>query len=836
MWQDLRQAVRTLRTHRGFVVMASLVLALGIGLNTAIFSIVYGLLWKPLSVSSPHELVYLYQVFPRQPNNPNPIPPRVFESFRQRAEAFTDITAHWGMGYSLHADDETDTVNAEWVFSNYFTLLGVTPALGRTLLVTEDDASNPERAVVISHALWARRFRSDPNIVGRKITLARWGETYTSWTVVGVMRPDFQGLAAPWAPTQVWMSFQQAEDGPSLRFSVAPIARLKPGVSLQQAGNMIAALGHNTYIDGPGRAYPQYEPRFVVYPANSVRMPFDPSAVIVPARLAGAMTVVVAMVLLVAATNIAGILMARGLGRAGELAIRRALGAGPWRIARQLLAESVALGLLGGVGGFVLGAWLVGLFRAWTPLQYAFEVSMNRQVSLFTAAICLGAGIIVGIFPAHQAARLNVLSSLGSSGNLATKQTRARVRHAITVPQVAVSLVLLLVGEMYVRALLRVELSDLGYQPQNLLVVQPILRAARRDPTAPIQSDMEERHAERSRRFYRQLLDRLRAVPGALDIAVAESIPVYEPSGRANWSAVTQESFFAGDRNGPGAERTSVSPGYFRTMGMRIIAGRDFDGRDNIYTPKVAMMSAGLVARLWPGREALGRTFTMVNSFPSANEKNELYEVVGIVNEVSPILQDLPSRPLVYFPLSQQWRPLSYQALVRGAGDSRTLIPAMKAAVIGADPLADVGRARLLSQIAAEILYPRRIAAVILAASGFIALCLATIGVYSAVSYSIAQRTGEIAVRMALGADRRDIVRLILREGRTVATLGSIAGLVFGYAVIRATSSRYLALPQIDIATMAATPLLLGAVVLLACYVPATRAGRVNPMDVLRRS
>lgn len=832
MWQDLRHAVRVLRKNRGFVVMAALVLSLGIGLNTAIFSIVYAMLWKPLPVTSPNELVYIYQVFPRQPDRPAPLPTSYFDILRAHPDPFSGVTAHWGIGYSLNADDETDTVNAEWVFSNYFDVLGVKPALGRALVNSDDDPANPGHAIVISHALWARRFHSDPNIVGRNINLALWAASYTTWTVVGVMGPEFRGLSAPWTPTQVWMSFAQASN--IRRIAVAPIARLKPGVTLQQARAIVAAQGHNAFFDDRGS--PEREPRFVVYEAQSVRIPFDPSAAVIPTRLAGAMTIVVAMVLLVAATNIAGILMARGVGRTGELAVRRALGAGAVRIARQLLMESVLLALLGGLGGLVLAGWLVDLFRAWTPLQYAFEVSLNAQVAVFAATICIAAGILVGVFPVLQATRIDVLPALSGAGNLVTRQTKARVRHAITVPQVTVSLLLLLVAGMYVRALLQIELTDVGYQPTNLLVAQPALRSPlKAEPNRAQQAN--EREAARARRFYSQLLDRVRGLRGTeqVEVAVTDALPLNEPDARPNWSAVPQEEFLAGSRSGPGTERASVSPGYFQTMGMQVIAGRDFDERDTTNSVKVAVISASLARQLWPGRDAIGRTFTIMNAFPSQNEKIEWYEVAGLVNDVRPILQDRPTRPLAYFALSQQWWPNSYYVLVRAAGDSRVLIPSIKAAAVSADPLADMYRMRMMSQMIAEILYPRRIAAVILAVSGFVGLFLATLGVYSVVSYSVAQRTGEIGVRMALGAERRDIARLILREGRTVATLGSTAGLIFGYAAIKATSTR-LALPRIDLATVIATPLVLAAAILLACYVPARRAGLVNPMEVLRRS
>jgi putative ABC transport system permease protein len=270
-------------------------------------------------------------------------------------------------------------------------------------------------------------------------------------------------------------------------------------------------------------------------------------------------------------------------------------------------------------------------------------------------------------------------------------------------------------------------------------------------------------------------------------------------------------------------------------MRIPVRSGRDFDERDDRSTPKVATVSTALAERLWPGGDAIGRRLTLVNTW-APGERLEWYEVVGVVGEVTPILHERSPRPYVYMPLGQEWHPQVGNVLLRGPGDSRLLAPSIDAAVTGADPLAEVRRVRTMSQMVAEILYPRRIAAVVLAGSGAIALFLATLGVYGVVSYSLAQRTGEIGVRMALGAGRRDIVRLLLREGWRIAIVGSAAGLAGGWMAIRFTSNRYLALPAIDVLSLMVTPLVLGAVVLLACYLPARRAARLVPMDVLRRA
>ena len=844
MWHDLRQAVRTLRKHPGFLALATVVLGLGVGLNTAIFSIVYAMLFRPFDVRASDELVSIYSSPVRQPDRPFGISNRYFEVLSRDRQTFSEATAVNGISAVLRADEQTDVVSGAAVLSSYFQVLGAQPALGRTLGPSEDDISNPERAVVISDALWRRRFNADPTILGRRIAFVL-DQIEVPYTIIGVMPPAFTGISDPWRKPQLWVTLAQMRGEAPRAWSAVMVGRLQPGVSWQQARDVVRAQGRHVYYSGPF-ARPEHEPGFHVYRTNDVRTPFDPAAALVPARLAGAMSIVVAIVLLVAATNIAGILLARGIGRASEIAVRRVLGAGTDRILRQLLCESILLAAAGGLLGFLLAAWLLELFRILTPAEFALDIPMDSTAALFATGVCLLAGIVVGIMPARQAMRLDIQPWLTGAGTGQTRQTGRRSRYIITLPQVAGSLVLLLVAGVYVRALLRIELADIGYSTRNILTVYPSLRIPENERVSRLtrltgagatddSRRREERYAERARHFHQQVLERLRATAGVADVAMVSSLPLHERRGRASWSVATQESFQAGDLKGVGTELTSVSSGYFRTMSIPLVAGRDFDERDTTRSPKVAIVSATVAQRLWPGRDPIGRVVTMINAFPSRDEKSESYEVIGVARDVRPVLYEGPNHPFVYLALGQEWRPWG-TIVARGAGDSRLLIPSVRAAVTASDPLADVVRVQTLSQAVGQILYPRRIAAAILATSGAIALFLATIGIYGVVSYSVAQRTEEIGVRMALGAERRDIVRLVLRDGAMIGAIGSVAGVVLGFAAIRITSNRYLALPQLDLVAIVLTPLLLCAVVLLACYVPARRAGRVDAMDALRRA
>jgi predicted permease len=721
MWHDLRQAIRTLRKHPGFVALAACVLALGIGLNTAIFSIVYAMLFRPFDVKAPEELVSIYQAPPRQRDRPHVLSTRYYDVLSQERQTFAETTAVGETSVMLRADGQPELVRGAAVLSNYFAVLGAQPALGRTLVPAEDDIATPERAVVISDALWRRRFESDPNIIGRQIAFVL-DQIEVPYTIVGVMRPGFSGIADPWRRPEVWVTHAQARRQPARLWAGVMIARLQRGVSAEQVRALVSARGRHAYYSSSS-ARPEYEPRFHVLPTNDVRVPFDPAAVLVPKRLAGAMTIVVAMVLLVAAANIAGILLARGVGRAGEIAVRRVLGAGAGRILRQLLCESLLLAVAGGALGLLLANWLLDAFRMLTPAQFSLDVFLDTTSALFAAAVCLAASVLVGIMPARQAMRLDVLPWLAGAGSGQTRQTRRRLRHVITVPQVICSLVLLLVAGVYVRDLLKIELADVGYSTRNIMYAYPTLRtheherASRYQQAAPGTADgrtREERYAERTRRFHHQLLDRLRAMPGVADVAIATSLPLFERRGAPSWSAVPRELFQAGERKGAGTERSSVSPGYFRTLNIPLLAGRDFDDRDTIRSPKVAIVSASVAQRLWPGRDAVGRMLTLVNEYGAKDEKSESYEVIGVARDVKPVLYEGPHHPFVYLALGQEWRPWG-AILARGTGDSRELIPAVRTAVASADPQADVVTLRTLSQIAGEILYPRRLAAAILA-------------------------------------------------------------------------------------------------------------------------
>jgi putative ABC transport system permease protein len=848
VFADVKQGLRLMRRGPAFTVTAAVVLSLGIGVNTALFSGIAGLFFKPLPVEDPDSLFYLYtknhagQVMAH-------VDPQFFAEFSERGAALADFTGHWRVGMRLTADNLTEVAYGEFVAANYFALLGVEAARGRTLEDGDDDLTTPGMAVVLSHDMWIRRFGGRTDIVGTQVRIHA-----SDGTVVGVAEPGFEGLTDPWTPTQFWvpgLKMQSAGSGgraPAYQrqYVGGPVGRLKPGVSFEQyqsffnsivpewtAAKIDRARGYSKTAADFERSRRIFEATsYPLYRATDVRMPFNPEGQVIPAGLLAGMVTVVALVLLIAASNIAGLLLARGVARTGEVAVRRALGAGVGRLSRQLLAESVLLATAGGALGLFVAYTLVGLFRAYTPARFAVEITLDWRVLIFALCVCVGAGVLVGLAPALQAARVNVLEALGN-GIGATRRVRARLRHWIVIPQIALTMVLLLVAAVHTRTLLQIERADPGYRTDGAVV----MTVGRWEP-APVPGrdtqDDQNTHAAKMRQFNRDVVTRVGQVPQVAAFALAGMLPVTESLADLQ-SVVTYEDYVSQAPPRGSAERVLISDGYFDVMGMRLRDGRMFDERDGPYEsfgPRVAIVSEALARAVWPAGNAVGRTFTLQTESPG--QKVDWLEVVGVVNDVEPVFNERGHRPRVYVPVKQQWRGDAQYLVVRGAGDQDALIRDVKAAVVGVEPFAEVSQVRTMEQVVGEILYPRRLAAAMLVAGALIGLVLSCIGLYGVVSYSVAQRQREIGIRATLGAERRDIAALVLKEGVRVAAIGTTAGFVVAVLLLRVTAGMLPQLPTADIVSFIVVPLILAAMVVLACLVPAWRAARVDPAAVLR--
>ena len=831
-WQDLRYGLRSLRRSPAFSFVAILVLTLGIGVNTAAFSIVNALFFPKIAVQDPHPLVYLFQVGKygqQQVTTTDDV--KFFDGHYDKA--FTAMTAHWGVSVALAANDETSLVFAETVLSNYFDVLGVKPVMGVGFRPEDDEPSNTNLSVVISHDLWARRFKSDPEIVGKQVRIED-----RVISIVGVMGPEFVGLSEVWRPRRLWIT-ATALFGAE-RFGMGVIGRLKPDVSLEQARAVVA--GESALMQRERarsfRSRPDWKPApYVVRPIADVPMPFSPSDRPIPPGLLAAMLTVVGIVLIIATTNITGVLAGRGLMRTGEVAVRQALGAGAPRLIRQMVVESLLLALSGGVIGLALSEIIVSLYSAYSPSRLVVDVPFDWRVGVFTLAVCIGTGLVIGITPALQAMRINVVSALGGGATSGTSpRGRRHLRHAILIPQVALSIALLVVAGVHARTLLSMERVDPGYRVDDVTVMRlghwDQFRMYREVASTDWKNVAESsaKRAKRSREFYQAVLNSVGTVPIDGGVALTSGLPTY--SWPTSTAFISEGALLSGNTDTSPAWLDEVSAGYFKTMGISIVQGRGFDERDTPARPGVAIISERLAQRLWPAGNAIGKRLAQYPP-PMTNRPPDWKEVIGIAAETSSVLQKPGERPMVYTALSQSWQP-SFQLVAWSRGDQTALIQQLKTAVVGADTFAEVRSVQSMREIVNEMLYPRRAAAWILVGSGVLGLLLASIGLYGVISHSVAQRLKELGIRTTLGANRGDILRLVLREAAAVALMGALPGLGLSLIALRLTSNLVGAVPTFDAVTFVVVPLLATAIVLAASYIPARRAARLDPMTILR--
>ena len=751
------------------------------------------------------------------------------ELLRVRTGNQAEYALHAQLSGTVTVDGETEREVGELVSGNYFDLLGVGIAHGRTLgMADEDPAGAP--AVVISHALWVRRFRSDPAAVGRQVRISN-----RFATIVGVAAPGFFGVTDRLTPSDLWVTGAQMRDA---AWRGAPIGRLKRNATFDEIDTVVRALSPRLAAIGLDRRQQAMSgtagrmsdrtvdmlrrTTFRVRRASDVEMPFDPELRLIPRGLAAGIVGVVALVLVIATANIAGLLLARGMTRTGEIAVRRALGAGRLRLARQLLTESVMLSVVSGGLGMGLAVILLGLFRANAPARFGFDVAIDFNVLLFATIVCLITGVVAGLAPVRQAGRVNVLHALGG-GVAGGPVGRRRLRHAIVIPQVALSLVLLVVAAVQTRGLLGIERAERGYRTEGITVFQ-----YGRPAPSVFDADVARQWRERLPGLAHEIADRVKVLPQVTAVGLVSRLPLGTNDG--SFRIVTEQGHSAGESPRTTNAWTSVTGGYFDVMGMQLL-GRTFDTRDSATSAKVAVVSESLARSLWPVGNPIGQRF----AFMQGARPDAWREVVGIVNDVRPVFETGRATGLVYLPVHQA--PMVFAAtvlVVRGAGDQRALVEGVKQAVVDAEPLVDVYSVRALSHLIDDMLYLRRLAAAVLTAAGVVGLLLACIGVYGVVSYSVEQRLREIGIRATLGADRHDIISLILRDGLAVIAWGAAAGLGTAVLSLKWAAGMVPGLPAGDALSYAAVSVALSAIVAAACLLPAYRASRVDPAKVLR--
>jgi putative ABC transport system permease protein len=805
--KDLRYGARRLAKSPGFTAVAVLSLALGIGANTAIFSLLNTALLRPLPVERPEQIVSLANAgasrgFPAF-SYPN------YKDFRDRSgDIFDGLYAYRFAPLSVSHEGTSERLWGYVVTGNYFEVLGVKAALGRMLTPDDDRQPGGHPVTVISYECWQRCFGADPAVVGKSLIV-----NGRSFTVVGVLPRGFYGteiIAAPemWFPMSMQAEIEVGNNSLDKRGveNLLIQGRLKPGVSPERAQAALDVIASQLEREFPevneGKRVALSPPGFI-------------SAVIRGAVLGftGLLMVVVAFVLLLACVNLANLLLARAAERRKEIAMRLALGASRPRLVWQLMAESMLLALLSGAAGVLLAYWLVQLAAGLKPpvdVPLAIDLRMDYRVLAFTCVVSLLTGVLFGLLPAWQATKVELLPALKdetASGAL----RRSWWKSGLIALQVALSLVLLIGGGLMLRALQRAQALDLGFEPKGAVEVSFDLRLQGYD-------------GARGREFQKRLLERVRALPGVRAAGLVDLPPVDLHFSRA--TVFVEGRLPERDARAPRAMVSRAGPGYFQAMGTRLVRGRDFGERDDENAPPVAIVNEEFAHRFWPGEDPLGRRFRQ------GGPEAPLLEVVGVVEDGKYAgLNEEPQRYVVR-PLAQAYTGTNTLVL-RTDGDVKGILALVRGEVRQLDQHLPVSGKTLEERLAMPLL-PVRLGAILLGGFGLLALALAAVGIYGVMSYAVSRRTREIGIRMALGARASDVLRLTLRQGMMPVLVGVALGLAAALGLTRLAGSLLFGVSASDPLTYAGVAVLLTAVALLACYIPANRAAKVDPLVALR--
>jgi putative ABC transport system permease protein len=803
LWQDLRYGVRMLWKNPGFTVVAVVALALGIGANSAIFSVVNTVLLRPLPYKDPERLVMVWEDRTAKGYPRDTPAPANYVDWRDQNKVFEGMAAIASHSLNLTGSGEPERIEGKRVSASFFPLLGVEPLFGRTF-TPEEDQPGANRVVVLSHGLWQRRFGSDRGILGRQLTLN--GE---SATVVGVMPQHFQ---FPTREDELWVPIaftpQQAAARQSHYLQV--IARMKPGVTLEQAQAEMSTIGARLQQQYPAQ---NTDLGVAVVPLHEQLVGDIRPALLV---LLGA----VGFVLLVACANVANLLLARAAVRQKEIALRVALGASRVRLVRQFLTESVLLAALGGFVGLLLSLWGVNLLKAFIPenISQAKDIAVDAKVLGFTLLVSLLTGLIFGLAPVSQASNFNLNETLKEGGRDSVAGRRGnRIRSLLVVAEVAVSLVLLIGAGLLINSFLRLRNVDPGFRADNLLTMRVVLP--------------ETKYPDQARRaaFYTELVRRVESLPGVQSAAVTNWIPLVKQGDSSGISIEGKPD--PGPGQNPSAVTRVVSPHYFQTMGVELLQGRRLGEQDRADAPRVVVISETMARKFWPGEEALGKRVTMGGP---ANAPVPWMEVVGVVRDVRQFELTAEPKPQMYVPYEQPvfFRPshLVLKTNVEPAG----LAAAVRKTVWEIDKDQPVSNVSTMEEVLSESISRQRFSMLLFGIFAAVALVLAAVGIYGVMSYSVAQRTHEIGIRMALGAQRGDVLKLAVGHGLKLVLVGVALGLGAAFALTRVMSSLLFGVSPTDPATLAIISLVLIGVALLASYVPARRATKVDPMVALR--
>jgi predicted permease len=807
-----------LAKNPGFTAAVVLSLALGIGVNTAIFSVLNGWLFRPLPVPAPKQIMVLGFFQQEEGSHFSYLD---FLDFQRQADAFSDLFGYAMGGAGLSVDGKASEFAYSVVTGNYFSALGLKPALGRLFVPGEGEKPGEERLVVLGYSCWQTRFGGDFAIVGKQVQI-----NGKPLTVIGVAPKEFHGTFFAFdMDGYLSLNAMRLVQGSSGFWTdrhdrqLVVLGRLKRGASQTQAQSSVDVIAGRLAAEYPGT---DKGVRVRVIPERLARpAPFVTSFVPVIASL---FLVLPALVLLLASMNVANILLARGAARQREMAIRVALGAGRGRLIRQLLTESLLLACLGGIGGLILGKWAIGasgsmlhsVISTTSGVGYRLDTSLDWRVFAYTLGTALITGILVGVWPAFRASRTDMNATLRESGrDDHVGIGRHGIRSLLVVAQVAGSLMLLIVAGLFVRSLEHAEHMNLGFDPDHVLNVMLDVRQIGYDET-------------RAKTFFRELEGHVRAMPGVQSVSLALTVPLGMP-GPGDPIYIEGRPLPASQLP-PKISHNSVDPFYFETMRIPLLSGRPFTDSDNEAARPVAIVNQTMAASFWPNQDPIGKRFSLKSA------AGPFIEVVGLARDGQSMwMLSLRPQPFFYVPLAQNYAPfLSLQ--VRSRGRPESLIPGVEGEIRQLAPGLPILNVATMQQAVHGLtgLFFFRLAASLAGAMGILGLTLAVVGVYGVVSFTVSQRTHEIGIRMALGAERLDILRLALWQGLVLVITGVLAGLVVAMAITRAMSQLLIGVSPNDPATYAIISILLSAVALAACYIPARRATKVDPMVALR--
>ncbi|HEV8485542.1 MAG TPA: ABC transporter permease [Blastocatellia bacterium] len=797
---DLRYAVRMLLKKPGFAAIVILALAIGIGANTAIFSVVNGILLRPLPYPDPDRIVMVWMNNTRMKVDQDIHSYPNYVDYRDQNQSFEQIAAYSGVSLNLTGSGEPERVIGSMSTANLFSVLGVQPMLGRAYTVEEEEPGR-DQVVVLGYGLWQRRFGGDPGIVGQTISLSD-----VKREVIGVMPKSFRFPhkdAELWAPLAVTPNRRSARTA----FSFYAIGRLKRDVSLEQARTDMSSIA-----DQLQQQYPDLEG----FGANLVPLH---EQVVGKTRLALLVLLgMVVFVLLIACANVANLLLARAAVREREIAIRMALGAGRLRLIRQLLTESSLLGLLGGAAGLLIAAWGLKALIALSPedTPRLDQISIDRRVLVFTLAVSLLTGLLFGLVPALQASKSDLNESLKEGGRSSTGGLRGRrIRNVLVAFEIASSLVLLICAGLMIKSFMRLREVSLGFKPDRLM-------------TMNLQLSRSRYQGRQGHDFYQKLIQRVEALPGVESAAAITDIFI---------DALPNSGMFTveGRPATPAAEQIEapldfMTPGYFRTMGIPLLLGRDIEERDNIDAPPVVVINNTFAQRFWPGEDPLGKRF----KFGGPDSDAPWLSIVGVVADMRRTGYDAEVRCEAFLPYSQR-SFIGFMILtVRARTDPKNIIAAVRDEVWAIDPNQPISHIRTMDQTLDEMISQRRLNMVLFGIFAATAMMLAAVGVYGVISYSVTQREHEMGIRMALGARGPDVIKLVIVQGLRLTLAGVVLGLIGALLLTRVMASLLYLVSATDTWTFAVIPLLLTGVALIASFIPARRATRVDPMVALR--